>query len=596
MEELNVKTYKVKSPFMFYCQKVIPLAFDESLSYYEVLCYLTNYIKTTITESINNNADAITELQNAYVLLQKYVDDYFNNLDVQEEINNKLDEMSESGELAEIINLYINSNAVLSFNTVADMVASDILVAGSTCKTLGKLEYNDGLGRFYKIEHIISASPDDETLINLNRDDLYARLINESYLTTISNLLSNVSTLTTKVNKLESNMNNNNQAIFTFIFDSGFNFHLEEVAPAFIQRNLQCGFALAPQEVMNNRTEEGFPRFINPFIELNKHYGFSILPLSLRHGNLTGANEPENRVQNEIWGAKDEFNIMQVNTNGWVSPYSHINDLYKKYLYIYGYAFNTYTENISSHNNYHTKNDDIYNLTRINLTFDINDIKELIDNCIDNNGFICFYGHNDITIDKITTVVDYIISKGGKIYAPDTAVANYFGVSYQGQQYGNVIENFMNQAVVTNEGTNVDWRLYMSTYMTYDADTKTINIEKSDGVTSSDDLYFYLNVPLSVFSQKDFGKQLYSKFRATHNNVTNALYDVRIEHRYMYSPSVSCNVYNKLWREPQTYDCLSYPPQNNYSGHVKVMFHILPAASYPSLSINISDIIIGILS
>ena len=40
----------------------------------------------------NCNADALTEVQNAYKQLKKYVDDYFKNLDVQTEINNKGDE------------------------------------------------------------------------------------------------------------------------------------------------------------------------------------------------------------------------------------------------------------------------------------------------------------------------------------------------------------------------------------------------------------------------------------------------------------------------------------------------------------------------
>ena len=32
--------------FKFYCQKVLPLVYDESLSYYEVLCKLTDYMNT----------------------------------------------------------------------------------------------------------------------------------------------------------------------------------------------------------------------------------------------------------------------------------------------------------------------------------------------------------------------------------------------------------------------------------------------------------------------------------------------------------------------------------------------------------------------
>lgn len=37
-------SYNICSDFRFWCQKVLPLVYDESLSYYEVLCKLTEYI------------------------------------------------------------------------------------------------------------------------------------------------------------------------------------------------------------------------------------------------------------------------------------------------------------------------------------------------------------------------------------------------------------------------------------------------------------------------------------------------------------------------------------------------------------------------
>lgn len=91
------------SPFITFCQHVIPLSYDESLSYYETLCALRNYIGEMV-EAVNNNADAVTELQNKFTELQNYVDNYFKNLDVQEEINTKLDEMATDGTLDRIIN------------------------------------------------------------------------------------------------------------------------------------------------------------------------------------------------------------------------------------------------------------------------------------------------------------------------------------------------------------------------------------------------------------------------------------------------------------------------------------------------------------
>lgn len=106
----NIEVIKPSKTGLFtnYIFKAIPLAFDESLSYYETLLGLLHYLKEVIIPTVNNNANAVAELQTLYVELKNYVDNYFKNLDVQEEINNKLDEMVVDGTLDSIISKYIN--------------------------------------------------------------------------------------------------------------------------------------------------------------------------------------------------------------------------------------------------------------------------------------------------------------------------------------------------------------------------------------------------------------------------------------------------------------------------------------------------------
>lgn len=87
-------------PFRFWCQKVLPLVYDDSLSYYELLCRVVDYINKLIDDE--------TQLVEAYSKLQDYVNNYFDNLDVTEEINNKLDEMAKDGSLNSLIANYIN--------------------------------------------------------------------------------------------------------------------------------------------------------------------------------------------------------------------------------------------------------------------------------------------------------------------------------------------------------------------------------------------------------------------------------------------------------------------------------------------------------
>ena len=176
---------KMLSPFVLYCQKVIPLAFDESMSYYECLCALYSYLKEKVVPAVNNNAEALEEVQKAMTELKEYVDTYFENLDVQEEINNKLDEMAGSGQLTDIIAQYLELAGVLAYDTVNDMANADNLTNGSICRTLGKLTYNDKEGAFYKIRQIQNTDVVDGDLIVaiVNDNTLVAEKILNKYAT-----------------------------------------------------------------------------------------------------------------------------------------------------------------------------------------------------------------------------------------------------------------------------------------------------------------------------------------------------------------------------------------------------------------------------
>ena len=88
-------TYTNQGTFRFWCQKVIPLVYDDSLSYYELLCKVVNYLNNVI-EDLKKMGEDTTNLYNAFEQLQNYVNNYFDNLDVQEEINKKLDEMAKT--------------------------------------------------------------------------------------------------------------------------------------------------------------------------------------------------------------------------------------------------------------------------------------------------------------------------------------------------------------------------------------------------------------------------------------------------------------------------------------------------------------------
>lgn len=107
MSNLNeLKPIHTLNPFGKFCCTIghLPSSYMLSLSYEEQLLWFCDFLEKTVIPAVNGNAEAVRELQDLFVELKSYVDDYFTNLNVQTEINNKLDTMATDGTLDEIIN------------------------------------------------------------------------------------------------------------------------------------------------------------------------------------------------------------------------------------------------------------------------------------------------------------------------------------------------------------------------------------------------------------------------------------------------------------------------------------------------------------
>lgn len=165
---------KYPSPFRAWCQKVLPAVYDDSLSYYEVLC--------KVMAKINEVIDAL-DIRDAEVdsLLN-----WFNNLDVAAEvtaqITAKLDQMAESGELDRIIGNYLTTyldlRILYHFNTVADMLADSEIKHGYVVQTMGYHKFNDGGGATYAIRTADGTyTANGYDILNVGRDNLLAILI-----------------------------------------------------------------------------------------------------------------------------------------------------------------------------------------------------------------------------------------------------------------------------------------------------------------------------------------------------------------------------------------------------------------------------------
>ena len=160
-------------PFSAFLASNIPAVYDNTMSYYEELCALLKYLNDQVTPALNSNAEAITILSN-------YVEHYFDDLDVQEEINNKLDQMAEDGTLQEIIADYLNAQALWCFATVAEMKASTNLIDGSSARTLGYYAIDDGGKALYRVRTVTNDDVVDEgSIIALSDDHLVAELVTD---------------------------------------------------------------------------------------------------------------------------------------------------------------------------------------------------------------------------------------------------------------------------------------------------------------------------------------------------------------------------------------------------------------------------------
>lgn len=137
-------------PFVQFCTASVPMAFDNSLSYYECLCALSKYLQD-LANTVNFNATQLDGLQASFVELKEYVDNYFDNLDVQAEINAKLDDMAESGDLAAIIAQFLALAPIFGYENVAAMAAAENITAGNIAQTAGFYSALGGGGALYYI-------------------------------------------------------------------------------------------------------------------------------------------------------------------------------------------------------------------------------------------------------------------------------------------------------------------------------------------------------------------------------------------------------------------------------------------------------------
>lgn len=167
---MNNFNYKNLCPFKWFVLQNFPFieADFDAITNYQLYCKVVEYLNKVI-EDTNKIGNQVEDLTNSFIELQNYVNNYFENLDIQEEVNNKLDEMAEGGELANIIAQFLNANCILKFNNMQELINSESLVNGNIVGVFGDTNINDGFVNYYLITN-------ETTDIALN-NNLYAKII-----------------------------------------------------------------------------------------------------------------------------------------------------------------------------------------------------------------------------------------------------------------------------------------------------------------------------------------------------------------------------------------------------------------------------------
>ena len=167
----------------------------DALTDYELFCKMVEYMK----KSLDKVLEFQDELNEFRAELDSYKN-YFDNLDVQEEVDNKLDEMAESGELTDIIAQYLQLAGVLAYDTTNDLSEATNIVNGSICRTLGDATYNDGKGGYYKVRTVtVDDTIDGFNIVALDvSNTLIAERMPNYY---INELQSDINDLEEQINK-----------------------------------------------------------------------------------------------------------------------------------------------------------------------------------------------------------------------------------------------------------------------------------------------------------------------------------------------------------------------------------------------------------
>ena len=122
-----MKNLKHLTPFKYFALTNFPYieADFDALTTYELYSKICEYINE-VAKNNNDQIDNFNELYATWLETKEYIDDYFENLDVQEEIDNKLDELIETGEFQRIVEPFFTESIASIPSVVTNWLGENI--------------------------------------------------------------------------------------------------------------------------------------------------------------------------------------------------------------------------------------------------------------------------------------------------------------------------------------------------------------------------------------------------------------------------------------------------------------------------------------
>ncbi|MBQ1550979.1 MAG: SGNH/GDSL hydrolase family protein [Bacilli bacterium] len=135
----------------------------DALTNYELLSKVVEYLNEVIANSNEQNT-AISNLYDAFTELQNYINNYFENLNVQEEINNKLDQMAADGSLTNLIKDYVDPLLETFENNVTEEINTQNNRITGLINDVQNMTSGSPAGTYATVADLTSADPDHDKI------------------------------------------------------------------------------------------------------------------------------------------------------------------------------------------------------------------------------------------------------------------------------------------------------------------------------------------------------------------------------------------------------------------------------------------------